>query len=85
MSPNSGFGMNVTVLPAAWAVDLMMYLKSMSLSACASRELNRMLISAWPAVPTSWCCISTWMPAASRLLVISERRSTKWSIGGTGK
>ena len=75
LSPNSGFGMNVTVLPAARAMDLMMYLYSISLSAIVSSGPNRMSISAWPAVPTSWCCISVSMPHAMRFLTISDRRS----------
>ncbi len=75
LSPNSGLGMNVTVLPAARAVFLMTYLYSISLSAIDSSGLNLMSISAWPAVPTSWCCISTSMPHAIRLRTISERRS----------
>ena len=37
LSPNSGFGMNVAVLPAAQATFLMMYLNSISWSpACSS-------------------------------------------------
>ena len=75
LSPNSGLGMNVTVLPAARAVDLITYLYVISLSAIASSGLNRMSISAWPAVPTSWCCISTSMPHLISMATISERRS----------
>ena len=51
---NSGFGMNVTVLPAAYAVFLTMYLYLRTLSAVLSNVSNRMSISACPAVPTSW-------------------------------
>ena len=40
LSPNSGFGMNVTVLPAAQAVFLMMYLNSIMSSAACSSVLN---------------------------------------------
>ena len=36
---------------------------------------NRMSISACPAVPTSWCCISTSIPHRIRLRTISDRRS----------
>ena len=75
LSPKSGFGMNVTVLPAARATDLMTYLYSSSLSACSSSLPKRMSISAWPAVPTSWCCISVSMPTAMSCLTISDRRS----------
>ena len=57
-----GFGMNVTVLPAAWAVCLTTYLYFMTLSAVASSGPYRMSISAWPAVPTSWWCTSTVDP-----------------------
>ncbi len=46
---------------------------------------KRMSISAWPAVPTSWCCTSISMPTSSSIFTISERRSCAWSIGGTGK
>ena len=67
--------MNVKVLPAAQAVDLRMYLYVISVSAIGSSGRNLMSISAWPAVPTSWCCISTSMPHAIRFLTISERRS----------
>jgi hypothetical protein len=34
-----------------------------------------MSISAWPAVPTSWCCISTGMPQSISARTMSERRS----------
>ena len=40
LSPNSGFGMNVTVLPACQAVFLMMYLNSIRSSAACSSVLN---------------------------------------------
>ena len=75
LSPKIGLGMNVTVLPCACATPLMMYLNSISRSAVFSSVPKRMLISAWPGLPTSWCCISTWMPASIRARVISERRS----------
>ena len=51
----------------------------------ASRVSNRMSISAWPAVPTSWCCTSVSIPTFSSVRIISDRRSWKWSMGGTGK
>ena len=75
LSPNSGLGMNVTVRPAARAVFLTMYLYAINVSAIASSGRNRMSISAWPAVPTSWCCISTSMPHLIRFVTISDRRS----------
>ena len=53
LSPKIGLGMNVTVLPFACATPLMMYLKSISRSAVFSSGPNRMLISAWPGLPTS--------------------------------
>ena len=40
LSPNSGLGMNVTVLPACHAVFLMMYLNSTKSSAACSSVLN---------------------------------------------
>ena len=46
---------------------------------------KRMSISAWPAVPTSWWWISISIPQRSMVRIISERRSWKWSMGGTGK
>jgi hypothetical protein len=57
----------------------------MSLSAIVSSVSKRMSISAWPAVPTSWCCTSISMPSFSSVRIISERRSWKLSMGGTGK
>ena len=85
LSSNTGLGMNVSDLPAAHAVDLRTYLNVISLSAMARRVSKRMPISPWPPVATSWWCSSTGMPTSWRLSVISERRSWKWSIGGTGK
>ena len=40
LSPNSGLGMNVAVLPSAQAVFLMMYLNSIRLSADRSSVSN---------------------------------------------
>ncbi|SKV83310.1 Uncharacterised protein [Mycobacteroides abscessus subsp. massiliense] len=40
LSPNSGLGMKVTVLPLAHAVFLMMYLNNSTSSAAASSVLN---------------------------------------------
>ena len=40
LSPNSGFGMNVTVLPFCHAVFLTMYLNSCTSSAACSSVLN---------------------------------------------
>ncbi len=41
LSPKSGLGMNVTVLPLRQATFLMMYLKRIMSSAACSRVLNR--------------------------------------------
>src|SRR6202035_2052621 len=60
---------------AGRATYLMTYLYSSSLSACSSSLPKRMSLSAWPAVPTSWCCISVSMPTAMSCLTISDRRS----------
>ena len=49
------------------------------------RVLKRQLISAWPAVPTSWWARSTFMSRPSMMVTISSRRSPKWSVGATGK
>ena len=45
LSPKSGFGMNVTVLPRRRATFLMMYLNHISLSAMVTSESNFMSIS----------------------------------------
>ena len=62
LSPKMGFGMKVAVLPAAHAVFLMMYLYFITLSAAVSSSENRVAISPWPAVPTSWWARSTLSP-----------------------
>jgi hypothetical protein len=85
LSSKTGFGMNVAVFPRRIATFLTMYFMSITRSACWSSEPKPMSISAWPAVPTSWCCTSTWTPASMSLSIISVRMSWKWSIGGTGK
>ena len=85
LSWNSGFGMNVTVLPACHAVFLTTYLYFMTLSAVFSSVSYRMSISACPAVPTSWWCTSIVMPTFSRFSTMSVRRSWYWSIGGSAK
>ena len=77
--------MKVAVLPAAQAVFLTMYLNFCRLSAVFSSSSKRKLISAWPAVPTSWWARSTISPDFSRFSVIWSRRSPKWSVGATGK
>ncbi len=85
LSPNSGFGMQVTVLLYFVATFLMMYLYNITLSAMATRLSNFMSISDWPAVPTSWCCASSSMPASISVCIISLRMFIIWSAGGTGK
>ena len=82
---NSGFGMNVTVLPAWYAVFLTTYLYFMTLSAVVSSVSYRMSISACPAVPTSWWCTSIVSPTFSRFRTMSVRRSWYLSIGGSAK
>ena len=62
LSWNSGLGMKVAVLPCRRATFLMTYLYLSSLSAMLLSESNRMSISAWPAVATSWWWTSTWTP-----------------------
>ncbi len=44
-----------------------------------------MSISAWPAVATSWCCRSIWIPTCSITRHISVRMSCSESMGATGK
>ncbi len=85
LSPKMGLGMKVAVLPLRQATFLTMYLNVISRSATSSSVPNLKLISACPAVPTSWCARSTSNPAASSSTTISSRRSAKWSTGGTGK
>ena len=53
LSPNSGLGMNVTVLLYFLATFLMMYLYMHILSAIVTSSSNRRSISHWPAVATS--------------------------------
>ncbi len=85
LSPKIGFGMNVAVLPLRQATFLTRYLNFMTLSAVTSSSSNRKLISACPAVPTSWWARSTTRPVFSISVTISSRRSPKWSYGATGK
>ncbi len=85
LSPKSGLGIRVTVLPCLRATFLMMYLYHIKLSAILVRLLNCMSISAWPPVATSWCCASTAIPTCSMTRTISERMSFMLSVGGTGK
>ena len=54
LSMNTGLGMKVAVLPCMCATFLTMYLYSTSLSAISTIGLNRMSISHWPPVATSW-------------------------------
>ena len=85
LSPKIGFGMNVAVLPLRQATLLTMYLNFITSSALASSSSKRQLISAWPAVPTSWWARSTIRPDFSSSIAISSRKSPKWSYGATGK
>ena len=85
LSPNIGFGMNVTVLPCFRATFLMMYLYHIKLSAIRTSGPNRMSISHWPAVATSWWCISIGTPMPISVSIISDRMSCSVSAGGTGK
>jgi hypothetical protein len=57
----------------------------MTLSAISTMGENFMSISAWPAVPTSWCWASITMPSLSISSTISVRRFCIESVGGTGK
>ncbi len=77
--------MKVAVLPWRKATFLTTCLNHMVWSAISSSSSNRMSISPWPAVATSWCWHSTWMPSSSRASTISLRMSTCRSIGLTGK
>jgi len=60
------------------AVRLMLFkdiIKSTARAASCSSVSKRMSISAWPAVPTSWCCTSTGTPASMSASMIFERTS----------
>ena len=85
LSPNSGFGMNVAVMPCSRATFLTMYLYITIWSAIFTSGWKRMSISHWPPVATSWCCASTSMPASIIFIDIAVRMSWSWSLGGTGK
>ena len=85
LSWKSGLGMKVTVLPCFLAVFLVTYLYQSTRSAIFVSVSKRMSISVWPAVATSWWCTSILTPTLSRFSTISERRSWRWSAGGTGK
>ena len=54
-------------------------------SAILTSSSNFKSISAWPAVPTSWCWHSTFKPQSISVCIISLRMSIIWSAGGTGK
>ncbi len=85
LSPKSGLGMKVAVLPCRQATFFTMYLNQLRLSAHFTRVLKRKSISAWPAVATSWCCRSTSMPTSASTRHISVRMSCWLSSGATGK
>jgi hypothetical protein len=84
-SSNSGFGMNVAVLPARRAMFLITYFCSWSWSAIFSIGAKRTFISAWPAEPTSWWWNSQRMPIRSSATTIRARRSPWVSDGEVGK
>ncbi len=54
LSPTSGLGMKVTVLPFWCATFLMTYFIVISSSAFFTSVLNLTPISHWPAFATSW-------------------------------
>ena len=85
LSPKSGLGMKVAVLPFLWATCLTTYLYFIWWSAIATILSNCMSISHWPAVATSWCWHSTVRPILIMVSAISARRSARLSLGGTGK
>ena len=85
LSPKSGFGMKVTVLPSRSATFLTMYLYQQTLSAIRRRESYLRSISACPAVATSWWWVSTSMPTSCMVSTILVLRSVKVSVGEAGK
>ncbi len=80
-----GLGMKVSVFPDARARFLSTYLYIITWSAILLRFWNRMPISHWPAVATSWWCTSHSMPAFMSSIIARERKSCRESVGGTGK
>ena len=86
LSPKSGFGMKVTVLPASAATFLMTYLKSITLSADLARRVEAvvdLLLTGGADLVVGALHVETRASSSARL--ISSRRSEKWSTGGTGK
>ena len=84
-SSNSGFGMNVAVLPSWRATFLITYFCSWIWSAILRSVLKRTLISACPAEPTSWCWNSQRSPIDSSATTMRARRSPWVSPGEVGK
>ena len=85
LSPKSGFGMNVAVLPYRRATFLTTYLYVITWSAIRVSVPKRMSISHWPPVATSWWWNSHGMPRRSSVSTISVRMSCSVSDGAGGK
>ena len=85
LSPKSGLGMKVAVLPLRRATLRMMYLASITWSALSTRAWATRSISHWPPVATSWKWAEVAMPHSAIRWAISVRRSARLSVGGQGK
>ena len=86
LSPKSGFGMKVAVLPAAQATFLTMYLNSIRLSAGVQQRVELVVdlgLAGGADLVVRALDLEAGRGRGSR--IISSRRSAKWSTGGTGK
>ena len=72
-------------MPCCLATFLTTYLYFIWWSAMRTSVSNRMSISHWPAVATSWWWHSTSSPICRITTDISARMSFSVSEGGTGK
>jgi hypothetical protein len=85
LSPTTGLGMKVAVLPYERATFITVYLRICIQSARFTSVLNLVPISFCPGAATSWWCTSTSTPCSSSARQIAERMSCSESTGGTGK
>src|SRR5438093_752758 len=81
LSPKIGFGMNVTLLPAARAAFLTTYLYVMTWSAMRVSVWYRRSISHWPPEATSWWWNSHGMPRRSSVSTTCVRDQQQVRLG----